>query len=193
MGLFMPKTEFKWTVNTLSGEHNVFLKMKGAREPMDLFLDNRRVETIKYTGKAIIPSMEYNFSCGDERLTLVLHGSKVDIVYNGMFVNKKTKYQPNEKLSAIYRIFIVLLAVSAVSQIYLFRTLVGPASSNGAYFIALAMIMFSTVISYNKATSPFLTRNNKAIWSFMGALWSWIVTFLVILVLGHMDLFLKLI
>lgn len=191
MGLFMPKTEFKWMVNTESGEHEVFLKMKGAREPMELFLDKRRVETIQFTGKAVVPSMEYNFACGDERLTLVLHGSKVDIVYKGMFVKKKTEYRPKEKLSIVYKAFTVLLAIAAVSEIYIFSALAGPVSNNAVYFIVLAMIMFSTVIAYNNSTSPFHTKRGKALWALGGAVWSWIVTFAVLMVFGYMNLWLK--
>ena len=191
MGNFMQKTEFKWVVNTESGEHEVFLKMKGAREPMELFLDKRRVETIQFSGKAVVPSMEYNFACGDERLALVLHGSKVDIVYKGVFVKKKIAYRPEEKLSPIYKAFCVLLAVAAVSEIYIFNSLFGAISNNVVYFLALAMIMFSTVIAYNNVTSPFHTKRGKALWGICGALWSWLVTFAVLMFFGYMSLWLK--
>ena len=191
MGLLNSKKERSWKINTADGEHNIILILgKSTREPMELFLDKRRVETIQYATAGLVPHMEYNFSCGDETLTLVVHGNNVDLVYKGVLVNNKIEYKPKEILPLAYRVVAILVSIAAVSLIWLLRPILGAPSSSFAYVIALAMIGASTLLVYNQSTNPFVTKKKKYLLSLLFVLWSWIITALVLVFLGNVAIFL---
>ena len=186
------KNEHRWQIETLDGKHEIRVKMgNSSRDSMEVFLDNRRVDTVKFSGTALIPSMEYNFACGEERITLVLYGNKLDIVYNGKFINSKTEYNPEKKTPIIYRIFMVALALSAIAVLYITRAMFGAPSGNLSDILSLAMIGLSALISYNNVTSPFYSKKKKFLFGILGAVWAWAIAFLISIVFGNLDVFIK--
>lgn len=184
------RKERRWEFEADDGKHEITLKMLGSstKENMEIYLDKRRVDTVKYFGVSLVPSMEYNFRYGDERITMVLHGNKIDMVYRGMLLNSKIEYKPENKLSVIYRIFVVALAISAASVIYLFNLIAGSSSGNLAYILSIATIVSSARLAYTASTTPFRPKKKKILMSLLYGVWAWVITFLVMLVFGNSTL-----
>lgn len=185
MNIFVTKKDHHWEFESSDGKHEINLKMgSSSREKMDLFLDKRRVETLKYTGTSMIPHMEYRFACGDEAVTFILHGSQVDMVYNGKLLGRKTEYDPQSQLPIIVRFLLLVLPISAIASIYLFPYLFSDNSNSYlSYLLTVVMVLADTVISYSNLTSPLCSKKKKYMYGVLGGIVAWITAFLILLVL----------
>ena len=109
------KKNYCWSIETASGTHEVKAKMgETSRDTILIYLDNEIIERIRYRGKALIPKLEYNFSCDEDILTIVLVGSKMDLAHRGILVHHKIKYVPGEKLTKPFMIMVLALVVLQV-------------------------------------------------------------------------------
>ena len=172
-----------WEIDDFGERHTIDVKMGStSRESMQIFVDGQHIDTIVYSGKSIIPNMEYKFVCGNENLVLVLHGNTVDIVCRGRFLNCKTEYE-KQKLPVIFNVLIAILSLSAIAEFWFLSPMFGSPQNATTYVIAFAMICIISLIAIGKATSPFLSKNKKIIFSLLLVLWSWVLTFLIILFL----------
>ena len=186
------KRNHEWTVETSTGTHVVKLKMgDSSRKPMSLYLDNRHVETITYNGISLIPQMEYRFSCEDETITLVLYGSKVDLVYNDIFVNKKINYSTDETISPVFKGIVLASVISSFFVFYILNFVFGEFALRTAYMIAALGILMCTLLSYYQMTSPFNSSKKKKISGLLMILMSWVIVIGVMMFFGYSGHWLK--
>ena len=56
------KRNYNWEIETESGTHVIALRLGvNSRDPIDVFLDEKKIKTLKYEGLSLIPNMEYPF------------------------------------------------------------------------------------------------------------------------------------
>jgi len=173
------KDKYLWIVETSDGKHEIRIKRgDSSRAPFDILVDGQHIDTVQYSGSGMVPQMEYDFDCGNEKVKLVLHGSDFDIVHRGMLVKNNTEYKPQEKLSAMYRAIVLLLTCSAFAVIPLFyEKLIG-----GTYlsFVLLAASVVACLLrSYAAMMSPFKSKGKKIFVSLLMIAWAWILAVLI--------------
>ncbi len=171
--------KYFWQIETSDGKHEIRVKMRSSsREPIDILVDGQTIDTVQYSGGGLVPQMEYDFACGEEKVTLILHGSDFDIVHRGMLVKNNTKYKPQEKLSAMYRAIVLLLTCSAFAVIPLFYEKL----IDGTYisFILLAAsVAACLLISYAAMMSPFKSKGKKIFVTLLMIAWAWLLAVLI--------------
>ena len=191
MGL-SKKDKYRWVIEMLDGKHEITVKMgSSSRAPLPIYIDGQYACTAQYSGFALIPSMEYKFTCGEETVTLVLHGSDIDMVYHGNLVHHKMEYNPTDTLPIGYGILCCILTIAAFSELWIFDKLLSPSVSSSAYnfvFIAINMLLCCTVSLSRGFQSPFKTRKQKLRSCLFSVLWAWVITFLIIVLFAALGM-----
>ena len=92
----------EWDVECVDGHHHILAQYKSQQgTPIKLFLDDRHIANIgtQNNNRAITNTIQFNFSCGGETLTLVIYGSKIDLVQRGIMLKTQIPYLPKENIS----------------------------------------------------------------------------------------------
>ena len=157
---------FIWQVECPDGTHDIAVqRTQNGSVGYKLYVDNKLFKKLTPTRKGIIMSLEYTFEWGGERLTLVVYGAKVDLVYRGQMQNTKIQYEPENVMPVSYRaalIFLNLLSclfyigVDFTSQTILFR-LLG----------SVIMLLSSSGVIILNSTTPFFTKKKKIVYSLL--------------------------
>lgn len=177
----MKKEKNVWEIEASDGKHIIKANMGAtSRDPIVILVDNQRVTTVQFLGSGMIPHMERSFLCGEETVTMVLHGSKIDMVFRGKFIDHKNEYNPKDDLPIWLRVLSVILSMAAISEFWLLPSLLGKPIKAQACLIAVFMIAASTVIAMNYLTTPFFTKKKKVLFGLLFVLWSWLLTFLIV-------------
>ena len=174
------KQSFTWNINCSNGSQTtITAQLNGStRDPIDIIVDYKKIATVKVKKKGILPSLEYEFSCGDDQATLVVYGSSVDLAYNGILQDHKIAYNPQESLSKWYIAFLALINLGSLA---LFSS-VKSFSTNLIMQLVLAipMAIAGVIFSYQLPTSPFYSKNKKIIYSLLMTIWIWVVMFVIV-------------
>ncbi len=166
-----------WNIETSDGKHEIRIKRgDSSRAPFDILVDGQHIDTVQYSGSGMIPQMEYNFACGEETITLVLHGNEFDIVHRGMLVKNKVEYNPQDKLPKAYIVIALLLTAAAFAVIPLFNFKAPSPITIGLMTIS---IVSSMLISYSYAISPLKSKKKKIFISLFMIVWAWLLSILV--------------
>ena len=169
---------YKWIIDTSEGQHKVNVEIGTTfRQPMNLYVDSKKIATIKQSKYRLIPRFEYPFLCGEENLLLVLHGNKLDVVQNNYLINAKIEYCPKAILPWWYIIMLQFLNFFS----FLLPFIMG---ENGALlpfeiFCGVVMIFSCAVLIVNFATSPFFSKKRKILLSFLPTIASWFVVYVL--------------
>ncbi len=171
------KDKHLWNIETSDGKHEIRIKRgDSSRAPFDVLVDGQHIDTVQYSGGGMIPQMEYNFACGEETVTLVLHGNEFDIVHRGMLVKNKTEYKPQDKLPKVYLAIVLLLTAAAFAVIPLFHF---KTTSPITFGLIAISVVSSMLISYSYAISPLKSKKKKIFISLFMIVWAWILAVLV--------------
>ena len=166
-----------WNIETSDGNHEIRIKRgDSSRAPFDIMVDGQHIDTVQYSGGGMIPQMEYNFACGEERVTLVLHGNEFDIVHRGRLVKNNTEYKPQDKLPKAYIVIALLLTAASIAVIPLFYFKTPSPITLGLIAIS---IVSSMLISYSYAISPLKSKKKKIFISLFMIVWAWILAVLI--------------
>ena len=170
------KDKLLWYIETSDGNHEIRIKRgDSSRAPFDIQVDGQHIDTVQYSGGGMIPQMEYNYTCGEERVTLVLHGNEFDIVHRGLLVKNNTEYKPQDKLPKAYIAIVLLLTAAAIAVIPLFNFKAPSPITLGLIAIS---IVSSMLISYSYAISPLKSKKKKIFISLFMIVWAWLLTVL---------------
>jgi len=170
------KDKHLWNIETSDGNHEIRIKRgDSSRAPFDIQVDGQHIDTVQYSGSGMIPQMEYNFACGEERVTLVLHGNEFDIVHRGLLVKNKVEYKPQDKLPKAYIAVVLLLTAAAIAVIPLFYFKTPSPITLGLIAIS---IVSSMLISYSYAISPLKSKKKKIFISLFMIVWAWLLAVL---------------
>ena len=174
------KKEYQWDVCCADGTHHVRAKkITSGDRKVEVYLDNRRVETIAYHNTLFKPTTEYSFACGDERLILVIYREQMDIVYGDHLVGHNMPYRPKSTPPLFYQIGVAVLSLLAIALMYITGA---QFESSTMYFLAVLMPFCCAVLSYSMTTSPFLTKQKKYLFSSLFVAWAWALEFILIFV-----------
>lgn len=175
-----PKQNFTWNINCSNGDKAIITaQLNGStRNPIDIIVDYKKLTTVKAQKRGIIPTLEYEFPCGDNKAILIVYGSTVDLVYNGILQDSKIAYNPQEKLSKWYIAFLTLINLSSLA---LFST-VKSFSTNLIMQLALSipLALSGVILSYQFSTTPFYSKKKKIICSLLITVWIWFLMFVII-------------
>ena len=170
-----------WKVNTTDGEHIIKAKVGSTtREPITIIVDGQNIAIVKVSNPGMIPQMEYEFMCGDEPIRMVLHGAIIDMVVRGKFIDHKNNYTKQKELPQWFHILTICLSLASILEFWLFSSLFGNLMT---YSLALFWIFVSIVSIANYSTNPFYTKRKKFILSALFCISSWMVTFVIGLVM----------
>jgi len=170
-----------WEIETSDGKHIIKANMGAtARDPIVILVDNERVTTVQFIGKGMIPNMERSFLCGTETVTMVLHGSTIDMVFRGKFLNHKIEYNPQDALPKWFRILAVVLSFASIAECWLLPIWFELPIKSQSSSLAFLMIFMCTIIAINRLTTPFYSKRKKLLCGFLFVLWSWLLTFLIV-------------
>ena len=177
----MKKQKNIWEFYTNGVKHIIKAKMGStSREPIEIFVDDQNIAIVKVSNPGMIPQMEYEFMCGDEPIRMVLHGAIIDMVVRGKFIDHKNNYTKQKELPQWFHILTICLSLASILEFWLFSSLFGNLMT---YSLALFWIFVSIVSIANYSTNPFYTKRKKFILSALFCISSWMVTFVIGLVM----------
>ena len=103
-----------WQIEANDGTHIAVVKTATASgETLDLFLDDILIESIPK--KLGFSWNSFDFTCGDETLTLLHCGARMDIVHRGRLLHKNIPYSPDNTIPKWQSILFMGLYLSAIA------------------------------------------------------------------------------
>ncbi|MBQ7830201.1 MAG: hypothetical protein IJ345_08020 [Clostridia bacterium] len=178
MSIFQKKNKNHWEIETATGKHQISVQMGAAsRDPMSIHVDGKYVATAQYSGSGLIPMMEHKFLCDGEPVTLILYGSELDLAYHGKLVRGKFEYPSNQELPIWMRILFIILTVAAVSECFIAKFVFLLPVEGSVIGLSLLLSLVCVIITINKSTSPFKSKQQKIKASLLSALWAWFCVF----------------
>ena len=171
-----------WEIECLDGVHDIMVRRNASgRVSYNLYIDNQLVEKLTPTRKGIIMSLEYTFECGGEKLTLVVYGAKIDLVYRGQLQNSKIKYEPNNILPVSYRA--VLIILNLLSLLFYIGVDFTSPTIFFRLFASIIMLLSSSGVIILNSTTPFFSKKKKIAYSLLIL----ILSILVVCFFSHLS------
>lgn len=188
MQLQTKSRQFQWEVLTDDGaKHTICCKLLQStmRQPIDVFVDEKLVETIQYSGKSIWPTMQHKISCGGENLLLVIHGNRMDLVQKGQLVHSHIKYDTTQVLSMLHRVLLTAVSFcSLVPSVFIVHNIMPEFMILTFWLSLMVCLSCGTLLMQLLSTSPFYTKEQKNARTFFLVLGVWALNLLVALFIG---------
>lgn len=179
----IPDSVMRWNVKCSDGNHRVSVKLGDTmRDGKKLYIDGEYVEAILYTEKSIIPKQEYEFECGGDKLILVTHSNKIDLVHNGMLQTAKIAYDTKSFLPIWIRAVLVLLTLFSAAVLPICNFKLVYTTDLVQQVLAISMSVASALILMSSLSNPFIAKSKRIIRSIFCVAWAWGLQFLILCV-----------
>ena len=176
-----PDSVVRWNVNCSDGKHRIAVRLGATmRDGKKLYIDEEYVAAILYTEKSIIPKQEYEFECGGDKLILVTHSNKIDLVHNGMLQTAKIAYDNKSFLPIWIRVALVILTLISAMVLPICNFKLLYTTDLIQQVLAISMSVASALILMSSLSNPFIAKTKRILYSILCVAWSWGLQFLIL-------------